>query len=444
MGASGGGLRADHLPARDEADLSPIVVQKYGGSSVANPERLRQVAARVTAAHQAGQRVVVVVSAMGKTTDELLTLAKSIAQSPPRRELDMLLSCGERISMALLAMALSELGVPAISFTGSQSGILTNDRHSGARIIEVRPVRIEDELARGYVVIVAGFQGMSYKREITTLGRGGSDTTAVALAAALGAAHCEIYSDVDGVYTADPRLVPDARHIPQLAYDEMQELAAHGAKVLNAQAVEWAQRAGIVIHARKTQPPSGSVPPRETKIVARRTPGPSPADGEWGTQGRLATAVTSTAQLVEIATPTHGRAVLAVLQNHGVSLRELALDVSPGVDGAASTGQALHASFVRDDLPDFAHTLAQLSAAAQGSLSSCDTLGSVTAVGPGLGSSAPALAAVDADLAAAGLHVVRYRQSGLCLTIYLPTAEIAAATRRVHDLLCRESSERSG
>ncbi len=446
MGASGGGLCAAHLPERDEADLSPIVVQKYGGSSVASPERLRQVAARVAAAHQAGQRVVVVVSAMGKTTDELLTLAKSIAQSPPRRELDMLLSCGERISMALLAMALSELGVPAISFTGSQSGILTNDRHSGARIIEVRPVRIEDELARGYVVIVAGFQGMSYKREITTLGRGGSDTTAVALAAALGAAHCEIYSDVDGVYTADPRLVPDARHIPQLAYDEMQELAAHGAKVLNAQAVEWAQRAGIVIHARKTQPPqpSGPAPSRETKIVARRTPGPSPADGEWGMQGRLATAVTSTAQLVEISTPTHGRAVLAVLQSQGVSLRELALDLLPGADGVGSTGQALRASFVRDDLPDFAHTLAQLSAAAQGSLSCCDTLGSVTAVGPGLGSSAPALAAVDADLAAAGLHVVRYRQSGLCLTIYLPTAEIAAATRRVHDLLCRDSSERSG
>ncbi|HNN90746.1 MAG TPA: aspartate kinase [Pseudomonadota bacterium] len=445
VGASGGGLPPVHLPERDEAELSPIVVQKYGGSSVASPERLRQVAARVAAAHRAGQRVVVVVSAMGKTTDELLSLAKSIAPSPPRRELDMLLSCGERISMALLAMALSELGVPAISFTGSQSGILTNDRHSGARIIEVRPVRIEDELARGYVVIVAGFQGMSYKREITTLGRGGSDTTAVALAAALGAAHCEIYSDVDGVYTADPRLVPDARHIPHLAYDEMQELAAHGAKVLNAQAVEWAQRAGIVIHARKTQPlPSGSAHGRETQIVARRPPGPNPADSEQGRPERLATAVTSTAQLIEISTPTHGRAVLAVLQSQGVSLRELSLDLPPGADSAGSMGQALRASFVRDDLPDFAHTLAQLSAAAQGSLSSCDAFGSVTAVGPGLGSSAPALLAVDADLAAAGLHVVRYRQSGLCLTIHLPSAEVATATRRVHDLLCRDSSSVSG
>src|SRR5205823_13484167 len=160
-------------------------------------------------------------------------------------------STGERVSMALLAMALDRLGIEAISFTGSQSGILTNDRHSGARIIEVRPIRIQDELERGKVVIVAGFQGMSYRREITTLGRGGSDTTAVALAAALGA-DCEIYSDVDGVYSADPRVVPEAKHLPELGYGEMQELAEHGAKVLNAQAVEWARRAKIVIHARAT------------------------------------------------------------------------------------------------------------------------------------------------------------------------------------------------
>lgn len=423
------------LPDSEE-DLGPIVVQKYGGSSVATPERLRQVAQRVAAAQKSGLRVVVVVSAMGKTTDELLALAKSISPSPSRRELDMLLSCGERISMALLAMALSELGVPAISFTGSQSGILTNDRHSGARIIEVRPVRIQDELARGQVVIVAGFQGMSYKREITTLGRGGSDTTAVALAAALGAKHCEIYSDVDGVYTADPRLVPAAGHIPQLGYAEMQELAAHGAKVLNAQAVEWAQRAGIVIHARKTQPgqPSAAASPeRETRI------GAGEPSGNPRAEGRLATAVTSTAQLVEIATPTQGRAVLAVLQSQGVSLRELTFDALP--DGSkGSAGQSLRASFVRDDLPDFAHTLALLKDAASGSLSIIEENGSVTAVGPGLGSSPQALAAVDAGLADAGLRVVRYRQGGLCLTAHLPSRDIARATQLVHDLLCRDSS----
>jgi len=228
----------------------PIVVQKYGGSSVADVEKLRKVARKVKETRERGYQVVVVVSAMGDTTDELLALAKQVAPNPPRRELDMLLTCGERISMALLAMALQELEVAAISFTGSQSGIITNDVHSQARIVEVRPYRIQDELAAGKVVIVAGYQGVSYKREVTTLGRGGSDTTAVALAAALSAEACEIYSDVDGIFSADPRVVPDARKLETLSYDEMQELASAGAKVLNAQAVEFAKAKGIVILAR--------------------------------------------------------------------------------------------------------------------------------------------------------------------------------------------------
>ncbi|KFA94344.1 aspartate kinase [Archangium violaceum] len=228
----------------------PIVVQKYGGSSVADVEKIRKVALRVKQTRERGYQVVVVVSAMGDTTDELLALARQVSPDPPRRELDMLLTCGERISMALLSMALQEQGVPAISFTGSQSGIITNDAHSQARIVEVRPYRIQDELAQGKVVIVAGYQGVSYKREVTTLGRGGSDTTAVALAAALSAESCEIYSDVDGVFSADPRVVPDARKLETLSYDEMQELASAGAKVLNAQAVEFAKAKGIVILAR--------------------------------------------------------------------------------------------------------------------------------------------------------------------------------------------------
>lgn len=228
----------------------PIVVQKYGCSSVADAEKLGKVARRVKQKRDAGYQVVVVVSAMGDTTDDLLALAKGVSQDPPRRELDMLLTCGERISMALLSMALQEQGVPAISFTGSQSGIITNDAHAQARIVEVRPYRIQDELANGKVVIVAGYQGVSYKKEVTTLGRGGSDTTAVALAAALEAEACEIYSDVDGVFSADPRVVPDARKLESLSYDEMQELASAGAKVLNAQAVEWAKSRGITILAR--------------------------------------------------------------------------------------------------------------------------------------------------------------------------------------------------
>jgi len=235
-----------------------IIVQKYGGSSMADVGKIVEVADRVVAAKKAGSDVVVVVSAMGKTTDQLLALARSVtvatggSTEAPRRELDMLVSTGERVSMALLSIAIHARGVDAISFTGSQSGIITSDRHFDARIIEVRPHRIEDELARGKVVIVAGYQGMSYKREITTLGRGGSDTTAVALAAALGAERCEIYSDVDGVYSADPRVVSDPKHLPELDLAMLQEMAEAGAKVLNAQAVEWARRAKIAIYARKT------------------------------------------------------------------------------------------------------------------------------------------------------------------------------------------------
>jgi aspartate kinase len=235
-----------------------VVVQKYGGSSVADVEKIGIVADKVVATKKQGHDVVVVVSAMGKTTDQLLALAKQVAKDPPRRELDMLLTTGERVTMALLAIAIESRGEAAISFTGSQSGIITNDRHFDARIIEVRPHRIEDELSRGRIVIIAGYQGMSYKREITTLGRGGSDTTAVALAAALSAERCEIYSDVDGVYSADPRVVADAKHLPEIDLAMLQEMAEAGAKVLNAQAVEWARRQKITIHARKTSDGAGA------------------------------------------------------------------------------------------------------------------------------------------------------------------------------------------
>ena len=254
----------------------PIVVQKYGGSSVADVTRIRLVADRVMRTRRAGQDVVVVVSAMGDTTDELLALAKQVSPNPDRRELDMLLTAGERISMALLSMAIRELGGDAISFTGSQSGIITNDRHVDARIIEVRPFRVQDELARGRIVVIAGYQGVSYRREVTTLGRGGSDTTAVAMAAALGAEYCEICSDVDGVYTADPRVVPAARRIGTLSYEETQELAESGARVLNAQAVEFAKQEGIAIYARATSSPLPGSDPSIDGTVVRRYPPRSP------------------------------------------------------------------------------------------------------------------------------------------------------------------------
>src|SRR6478609_2570187 len=249
-----------------------IVVQKYGGSSVADVTRIRRVAERIMRTKAAGHDVAGVVSAMGDTTDELLALARKVSTNPDRRELDMLLSAGERISMALLSLSIKERGGDAISFTGSQSGIITNDRHVDARIIEVRPFRVQDELARGRVVVIAGYQGVSYRREVTTLGRGGSDTTAVAMAAALGAEYCEICSDVDGVYTADPRVVPRARRIGTLSYEESQELAESGAKVLNAQAVEFAKEQGILIYARAT---AGSLPggdPSADGTVVRRHP----------------------------------------------------------------------------------------------------------------------------------------------------------------------------
>jgi aspartate kinase len=251
----------------------PIVVQKYGGSSVADVTRIQQVAERIMRTKAAGYDVAVVVSAMGDTTDELLALARRVSANPDRRELDMLLSAGERISMALLSMAIRERGGDAISFTGSQSGIITNDRHVDARIVEVRPFRVQDELARGRVVVIAGYQGVSYRREVTTLGRGGSDTTAVAMAAALGAEWCEICSDVDGVYTADPRVVPAARRIDTLTYEETQELAEAGAKVLNAQAVEFAKEKGIAIYARATASAlPGSDPTSDGTVVRRHAP----------------------------------------------------------------------------------------------------------------------------------------------------------------------------
>jgi len=243
------------------------IVQKYGGSSVADVDKLRKIAGLIAGVKGQNFDIAVVVSAMGKTTDELVRMAREIASKPPRREMDMLLSTGERITMSLLSMALHERDLRAVSLTGSQAGIITNDRHNDAQVIEVRPFRVQDEMAKGKVVIIGGFQGVSYKRDITTLGRGGSDTTAVALAAALDAERCEIYSDVDGVYSADPSLAFQARHLPELSYPVMQEMSTAGAKVLHSQAVQFAKEKNIAIYAR-----SAFEPGRET-VIRRIAPG---------------------------------------------------------------------------------------------------------------------------------------------------------------------------
>ncbi|MFY8023239.1 MAG: aspartate kinase [Candidatus Nanopelagicaceae bacterium] len=230
-----------------------LIVQKFGGSSVADAESIKRVAARIAATKRSGQQVVVVVSAMGDTTDELIDLANQVSPMPNGRELDMLLTAGERISMALLAMAISNLGLEARSFTGSQAGIITTSTHGRARVIDVTPGRIQEALNEGAIAIVAGFQGIAQDtKDITTLGRGGSDTTAVALAAALDADVCEIYTDVDGVFSADPRIVPAARKLKSVTYEEMLELAASGAKVLHLRCVEYARRFNLPIHVRSS------------------------------------------------------------------------------------------------------------------------------------------------------------------------------------------------
>jgi len=402
-----------------------ILVQKYGGSSVADVAKLGQVADKVTAARRAGHDVVVVVSAMGKTTDELLALAAKVTaaherdgkREAPRRELDMLVSTGERVSMALLSIAIHARGFEAISFTGSQSGILTNDRHFDARIIEVRPHRIEDELARGKIVIIAGYQGMSYKREITTLGRGGSDTTAVALAAALGAEHCEIYSDVDGVYSADPRVVPDAVHLPTIDLASLQEMAEAGAKVLNAQAVEWARRAKITLHARKTSDPldARGNPARET--IARETP--AHPVGEDGSRVRSVVGMDKVV-LVRVPSPALHR-----LASAAAELQVPLLDVATGGGDACASIPLLN-------LPDWEVRRATLAARLEGAATFADGYALVSVVGDGLttGSSLPRFLDV---LATAGIPAPDRVVAGpLRLSALVRSPQLGETQRALH------------
>ena len=381
----------------------PVVVQKYGGSSVADVEKIRRVAEKVAAARRAGRDVCVVVSAMGDTTDELLALAKEVSPAPPRRELDMLLTAGERISMALLSMALDDQGVPAISFTGSQSGIITTDSHANARIVEVRPFRVQEELGRGKVVIVAGYQGVSARKEVTTLGRGGSDTTAVALAAALGT-DCEIYSDVAGVFTADPRVVAEAHRLDALSYEEMQELAQAGAKVLNAQAVEFAKEQGIAIHARST---FGG--PEETVI-------------RGGTHPERIAGVAIRRELALLDFPAERLgAVLELLEAHGAAAAELA---SPGDRaGLALSLEDVHGWPILRD---------RLAAAVPGLTAEDEALGAISVVGTGLSARHRALREVMAALELLGAPPRALFTSALRVTALCPARVLAEAARNVH------------
>jgi aspartate kinase len=402
-----------------EAKPRPTVVQKYGGSSVADVEKIQKVADRVAATQQAGKRVVVVVSAMGDTTDELLALARKVTDSPLRRELDMLLSAGERISMALLSMALNARGVPAVSFTGSQSGIVTNDSHTNAQIVEVRPFRVLDELERGKVVIVAGYQGVSYKKEVTTLGRGGSDTTAVALAAALDAEACEIYSDVEGVYTADPRVVPEAHRLSELSYEEMQELAEAGAKVLNAQAVEFAKERGIAIYARASFAGAGETlvrkfPPRAAgRVIGIASETGVAALSCRGDEAKLATLL---ALLTAYAAPA--KQLLFHASGESAPLTSLVLSLENLHDAAALRREA--ASKLGD------------------ALVWREGLGAVSAIGAGINASLDYLQRTLRCLAQGGTRVFGVSTSSFRISLLVEEGAVKGAVQRLHRELIGE------
>jgi aspartate kinase len=386
-----------------------IVVQKYGGSSVADVSRLRFVARRAMQARQLGYGVVVVVSAMGDTTDELLAMAKQVSPNPDRRELDMLLSAGERISMALLSMAVRELGGHAISFTGSQSGIITDTRHVEARIIEVRPMRVQAELAKGQIVVVAGYQGVSTQKEVTTLGRGGSDTTAVAMAAALGAEYCEICSDVDGVYTADPRVVPGARRIGHLSYEETQEMAGAGARVLNARAVEFAKTSGIAIYARATAGPlPGTDPSSDGTVVSARAPHPP----------GVAVGVASESSVVVVECTADRADLERFWTQRGVS--------DPGL---FPPGRSTRLVLSRENLHDEERLAADLRTAFGDGSHLARDLATVSVIGRDLGA---ARTKGDEALSAAGIVAAGFVEQPLRLVWLVPEATAADAVRALH------------
>jgi aspartate kinase len=391
-----------------------IIVQKYGGSSVSDVARIKKVADRVAAAKAAGKDVVVVVSAMGDTTDDLLKLAAQVTDSPARRELDMLLTAGERISMALLSLALNARNVPAVSFTGSQSGIITNDSHANARIVEVRPFRVQDELERGKVVIVAGYQGVSYKREVTTLGRGGSDTTAVALAAALDAEACEIYSDVEGVYSADPRVVKDASRLAELSYEEMQELAEAGAKVLNAQAVEFAKEKGIVIYARSTHGGAG-------ETVVRKSPPRAP--------GRVV-GIASESGLVVLTTragrPDGLTGLVEILDKRQVGGKQLHFEGMPGLGGSATIVLSL------ENIHTFVELRQELSETFGKELTLREGVGAVSAVGAGINATFANLRRFLAVLAGMDAPLIGLSTSSFRISALVDERHVEEAVRRLH------------
>jgi aspartate kinase len=406
-----------------------LIVQKYGGSSVADAESIKRVAKRIVDTRRAGHDVVVAVSAMGDTTDELLDLAGQVAPIPAPRELDMLLSSGERISMALLAMAIHSMGFEARSFTGSQAGMITTADHGSARIVDVTPIRLREALDEGAIVIVAGFQGFNRDtRDITTLGRGGSDTTAVALAAALQADVCEIYSDVDGIFTADPRVVPKARKLSVVGSEEMLELAANGAKVLYIRAVEYARRHGVLIHARSTFS-SGE----GTWVLG---PGQTRPNGEEEEMEEPIVAGVATdlgqAKITIIGVPdVPGKAaeIFKIVAKSGANVDMIVQNVS-----AAATGRT-DISFT---LPkgDAAIALKALSADQSeigfDNLVHDDQVGKLSVVGAGMRTHSGVSATLFEALSIAGINIEMISTSEIRISVVVRGDDLAEAARVVH------------
>jgi aspartate kinase len=406
-----------------------IIVQKYGGSSVADTGRIKEVARRIVECRRKGHKVVVVVSAMGKTTDSLLSLAKEVTDSPATRELDMLLSAGERISMSLLTMAIHALGEDAISFTGSQSGIITNDSHNRAKIIEVRPFRIQDELEKGKTVIVAGYQGVSYKKEVTTLGRGGSDTTAVALAAALGAEYCEIFSDIDGVYTADPKIVMDANRHDEIGYDEMEAMARFGAKVLNEEAVEFARKSGIAIFMKSTFSPSDSGTMMRKDLV---------------TEGRMLTGIAHRKNLLEIRIPCGTPERDEILNTIQAYMKEFEIHPSYVIRAGMHEETGGGASWILDltdihGLPKFKEQVLSLY---ENQVSFKENLGSVTLIGKDIDDPAIIRSATEcAGSDSKGFH--RMLLTPMTLTFFLDESLCEKTVQSLHRIFFEKKMQQS-
>ena len=400
-----------------------LVVQKYGGSSVADAESIKRVAERIVSTRRAGDDVVVVVSAMGDSTDELRDLAQQVTPLPPPRELDMLLTAGERISMALLAMAIAALGLEARSFTGSQAGVITDSAHGNARIIDVTPGRIRQALDAGAIAIVAGFQGVSQDtKDITTLGRGASDTTAVALAAALGADRCEIYTDVDGIFTADPRLVPSASQISRISYEEMLEMAACGAKVLHLRCVEYARRYSIPVHVRS------SFSQREGTWVLDSDEGDDVEQaiisGVAHDRGEAKITIVGVPDKVGSAARLFG----------AVAEAEISIDMIVQNVSAAATGRTdISFTLPRADgaraMEAIARTEGEI---AYDGLVYDDRIGKVSLVGAGMRSHPGVSARFFAALAEAGVNIEMISTSEIRISVIMRQDEVPAAVAAVH------------